>query len=581
MTVLTVTDSSTSPAADAWLPLRLRAPSRHGETLARPVWDDLETALIENRAEFAETDACVGGRRLTELRQEARRELLARALVYTRQFAGDAALPDSAEELPLVLTGHQPVLFHPGVWAKNFAAARLARESVGVAVNLVVDNDTRSSVGVGLPVQTDRGLSRAQIQYDVPQPSLPWEEATVADAGLFETFPQRVAEALRPWGIDPILTRLWPEVVDWVAKGGRLVDGLAAARNRLERRWGVSNLEIPLGAMCQTEAFHWFSADLLSRLPEVHRVYNETVGQYRAVNRVRNAHHPVPNLKRQGEELEAPFWVWRSGDKKRGRLFVRAVPEGLLLTDGERAVATLPMPGTGDLCCAARELSRLAATGWRFRTRALTTTLFARVFLADLFVHGIGGAKYDEMTDRLISRLYGVRAPTFLTLTTTVHLPLVPGGSASESGGAASLDGVAGAATPEDVARLQSQIRQLEFHPEEFLDPATRVARGELIAEKRLLAAEQLASEPWRQTVPDGQGPRRPDGSGRARCQRLRELNQLLFAGLEPRRDELQRELGQLRGELQATRVLKSREFSFALFPEATLRPILTGLLGE
>ena len=575
MTVATVTDPFSLPASDAWLPLRLRAPARHGETLARPEWGELAPALARNREEFGETETQVGGRLLTQLRQSARRELLTLALTYTRRFAPDATLPALSEELPLVLTGHQPVLFHPGVWAKNFAASRLAGEVGGIAVNLVVDNDTRGSVGVSVPILADGRVTRGQINYDVPQPSLPWEEATVVDRELFRSFPQRVAEALRPWGIEPLLTSYWPEVVTSVEQGERLVDALASARNRLERRWGLSNLEVPLGAVCQTEAFHWFCADLLCRLPEVHRVYNDTVTQYRVVNRVRNAQHPVPNLKSEGETLEAPFWVWKPGERKRGRLFARAVDGAILLTDGERDVATLPMPASGDLCCAARELARLAATGWKLRTRALTTTLFARVFLADLFVHGIGGAKYDEMTDRLIAKLYGLPAPTFLTLTTTVHLPLVPLAASEEQSGELA------AATPEDVARVESQIRQLEFHPEEFLDSDTRRVRADLIAEKRALAAEQLASEPWRRAASVSPGVRQPDGSGRTRCQRLRELNGLLFSGLEPRRDDLVRELGLLRAELQATRVLKSREFSFGLFPETTLRPILMSLAGR
>ena len=41
----------------------------------------------------------------------------------------------------------------------------------------------------------------------------------------------------------------------------------------------------------------------------------------------------------------------------------------------------------------------LPSRGIRLRTRALTTTLFARYVLGDLFVHGIGGAKYDELGD--------------------------------------------------------------------------------------------------------------------------------------------------------------------------------------
>ena len=39
------------------------------------------------------------------------------------------------------------------------------------------------------------------------------------------------------------------------------------------------------------------------------------------------------------------------------------------------------------------------------RPRALTLTLFARLCVADFFIHGIGGGKYDEVTDRIIREL--------------------------------------------------------------------------------------------------------------------------------------------------------------------------------
>lgn len=44
--------------------------------------------------------------------------------------------------LPLLLAGHQPELFHPGVWAKNFALSGLASATARQAVNLVIDGDT-------------------------------------------------------------------------------------------------------------------------------------------------------------------------------------------------------------------------------------------------------------------------------------------------------------------------------------------------------------------------------------------------------------------------------------------------------
>src|SRR5262249_57616239 len=65
----------------------------------------------------------------------------------------------------------------------------------------------------------------------------------------------------------------------------------------------------------------------------------------------------------------------------------------------------------------------LEARGCKIRSRALTTTLFARLFLAEAFIHGIGGAKYDELTDELLARFYPLDPPCFFVVSATLLLP--------------------------------------------------------------------------------------------------------------------------------------------------------------
>ena len=59
----------------------------------------------------------------------------------------------------------------------------------------------------------------------------------------------------------------------------------------------------------------------------------------------------------------------------------------------------------------------------RIRSRALTTTLYARLFLADLFIHGIGGGKYDQLTNEIAQKFYGAELPDYLVLSATLLLP--------------------------------------------------------------------------------------------------------------------------------------------------------------
>ena len=60
-----------------------------------------------------------------------------------------------------------------------------------------------------------------------------------------------------------------------------------------------------------------------------------------------------------------------------------------------------------------------ARQGVKIRSRALVTTLWARLALSDLFLHGIGGAKYDQVTDRLIESFFDLAPPAIMVLSAT------------------------------------------------------------------------------------------------------------------------------------------------------------------
>ena len=76
---------------------------------------------------------------------------------------------------------------------------------------------------------------------------------------------------------------------------------------------------------------------------------------------------------------------------------------------------------------AARLAAWLRLHDLRLSPRALTLTLFFRLLLVDQFVHGIGGGRYDQVTDRLIARYFEVEPPCFAVTTATVYFPAAAG----------------------------------------------------------------------------------------------------------------------------------------------------------
>lgn len=327
---------------------RIRVPRADRSILTIPSLEVAPHFLNANRQLFAEAECSLNGRNLADLRRATRLDALSIACPFTSSLIQknlEVPTPDS-----LVVTGHQPELFHVGVWTKNFALDQVARASQSVAINLIIDNDTMNDISIRLPVGTRAHPRIERVPFDAPHPTQPWEEASIRDRDLFRQFGPTVQRQIRSsWDYDPLVGSAWNAAVQHAAVSSRLCDCLTALRANVERAWGLSNLELPMSRMCETPSFLWFAAHLLERLPELHFLYNETVAAYRRSHQLRNRTQPVPDLDRRDDWYEAPFWIWRVGDQERGRLFGRRNGSFHELRDEKQVVARLPVTDGGSL----------------------------------------------------------------------------------------------------------------------------------------------------------------------------------------------------------------------------------------
>jgi len=530
---------------------RLRAPSTDGGLLAAPSLDEIGPLLDDNIRRLASWDYDFQGRSVASIRDLARRELL----TESRRFLNSQGITDSAAQGteaddppgPFIATGHQPELFHPGVWVKNFAAAALANQRGGVALNLIVDDDIPKSSSIRAPRVANGRTTFRRIDFDRWEGEAPYEELPVHDEALFASFGERVERALQGLIADPLIRDYWPEVLPYRGSGLPLGLRLALGRRRLEGSWGVSNLEIPLSRMCQTEGFYWFACHLLAHLPRYLRIYNDALNEYRALYGIRSKNHPVTALSRRGDWLEAPFWIWRAGGSRRRSLFVRQDKRTMQLRIADEAEPFLELPLAEDLEAdrAVERLRELEASPIRLRTRALTTTMFLRTLFGDLFIHGIGGAKYDELGDEITGRFMSFEPPGFLTMSMTVMLGLAEH-STSQSA----------------LTSIDREIRSLIYNPDRHLAEPLDNGQRELVARKAAVVARE---------------PELP----KERVERFREIraiNDQLFPFVEGRIDELRERRQGVAQQLAANRVARNREFSLVLHSGERLRDLMGGV---
>ena len=196
---------------------RLSAPQHDGETLIDPPWGELPEIVAASRQRLFATDYDVQGRALRDLAASARRMLVNRAAEYTRQYRDITGAVHSAHKLanvPFILSGHQPQLFHPGVWYKNFVLGGLACRLDGVGIHLLIDSDLCRTSSIRVPTGTARQPRMEAVPYDQPGPEVPYEERTIRDARALASFAQRTLALMQPLVSDPLIKSMWPLVVD-------------------------------------------------------------------------------------------------------------------------------------------------------------------------------------------------------------------------------------------------------------------------------------------------------------------------------------------------------------------------------
>lgn len=502
----------------------------------------------------------------------ARQQLLEDAVRYTSTYR-DVPATERSDARPIVMAGHQPTLFHPGVWFKNYALNQIGSDTGAHAINLVIDNDVATSRSIRVPVRDSLGRVRATtVSYDVGGMGMPFEQAKIRDLRQFDAFESEVKQAISPIVSDPLITSLWPHAREAIRRCEIAGCALAQARHALEGELGWNTLEVPLGVAVRGWPFARFVMEIVDQFERFHQTYNDAADHYRAWHGIRSTAHPVPNLAKSGagkpslggeiacgntdgQWWELPLWIYGNDSPQRRGVWVRRTGGRLQLSDrSDDQSMTVDVPA-GDPEAAAEILVDAASPEFKLRPRALVTTMFARLVLSDLFLHGIGGGKYDQLADRIIEKFFGVVPPAFQVVSATIRLP------------GQKLDDE----RPVKVADLQRQIRDIRYQGERFIDPGSEPT-DELISQKTALLDELSGHA-------SDNDPQAKDWDGKQHWQRrIEAVNGQLTQILEPRRARLRAELENLRQRQAEEAILASREWSFCLFSLQDLIPSFRGM---
>ncbi len=339
---------------------------------------------------------------------------------------------------PVVMAGHQPVVWHPGILAKMIALGAAARAVDGQAAWVVVDQDEVDPWVVRYPVRRADGRLEARVwrmdgtekgsEGHVPGMNVGAVRGDVVGANT-----PRLTEGERfaASGVEPGIAKIAAHVARHAgAASGAMQVGLAT--RDLAREWSGEVAMFGASAIAGTELFAQVVEKMSSDPARAIGTYNEAVRKHAGARIALLA------------EGELPLWH---------------VPRRMGAARRRATVAMLGATPVGELM-----------------PRALLMTGLLRWAGCDLFVHGTGGAGsaesegaggYDAITTEWFREWLGVEIAATAMVTATVRLNI------------ATAEPII---TPEAIARARWLAHAARHRPELLADAEGEAVRGPAVA---------------------------------------------------------------------------------------------------
>jgi hypothetical protein len=392
-----------------------------------------------------------------------------------------------ATDAPVIMSGHQPAFWHPGILIKSLLVERLAQGRPGCAAHVVVEQDVEPLAAIAAAWRDDAdALQRGPVDLLRQPPGV-----AVCRVRSFE--PADIPP--RRWALPSIETGL-----------RRIHDALVARRSEPNAAWQVTSAAFDLlaptlspptllspHALLQTELARELLRHLASDPESAARCYNAALGDGGIAA-------PLQVLR---DRVEVPLWR--------------------LDEDGRRLRAWDD------------DLDRFRAGEIQLLPRALLMTGLLRTAACDLFIHGLGGMRYDRAMEGWFAAWLGSSVAPAGLATATVTLPFTD------------------AERPHlDLDEALREWRRTWFDPESLSQGATPQARPGPMKQRRLMELDQL--------------PRRSLQRRRAWRAMHAELELAREGHTEALRQRLS-ELSAAREQARVRPILREREWAFPLHP--------------
>jgi hypothetical protein len=332
-----------------------------------------------------------------------RAEVMEQARIYSRYLKdialergvvlGDTEHLSNDDRNGIAMAGHQPVVFHPGLLFKTELLSRLAKDTRAFGIHVVIDTDEGELCEVSWPrIDGEQLIVRRAAIADGGAGA---ETGTIGPI-LYSSQRIKPREEIRlifdEMQSDLRASGLLQEAARAQTIGAvyeRLSEYPLAVANSIAR-WSTEHRgyrEVPLSTLLKQTSLRQVLNDLTQDSERLFRSYNGSLERYRAEHSIKNAANPFPNLKTESGAYELPLWIVT--DSKRKPLWSNDAQASQLSGDSYLA------------------------------TRGSITTMLLRGYCSDIFIHGLGGGKYDRFVAMFASQYLGVELPDFVVASRT------------------------------------------------------------------------------------------------------------------------------------------------------------------
>jgi hypothetical protein len=441
-----------------------------------------------------------------------------------------------------VSSGHQPTLFHPGIYAKCIAAGAIAESVSGKAVHYIIDTDLPKEHRTYIPTNASSDqvlkmpleLEHEMFWGETPYTFLPkfnlntlsdFFEKAQNDSGILSQVKKGVQ-----FFKDDILKNI-ERSSSWIGFHQKTLELLDQIVHQTR--------QFKLGTeMWQQTAFYMFLEYWVLHLEEWFEAYNQALDQYRQREQITHAASPVPNLRKMDGWMEIPFWGVMH-NQQRCHLFIQRAGEKFMMQVFE----------TQEMFQIQKKSSVLE---WPIPVwpKAMTQTLFFRLYLTDYFIHGTGGKQYEEVNDIFFQLVFKKPRLHFGVATSTQEI--APGQLVKVQ------------ARMEQTRKMSAWYRRLTQNPEDLIFLAEKW--GQEVPPVMGAQLSEVSTHPRvveyafkkKQEVDKMKNPEWRKQAG----EKIREYNQILL-------DELKNSLAILHHECQDLELLMLEQdaFSFREYP--------------